>query len=1091
MKKLMVLAMICSTCTGRGQSNPFNVGHTSLEHFLNVYEQVTKINVVYTSGLVKGFGDSVQMDHVPNNPESALKFAFRDQRFLTYAFTGRNILSILRKSDKAAQKPSRSLAGCILFQGRIMNNDGEPLDGATVKIKGTTRGTCTNGSGYFTMARCRQEKLVLSSVGYKSIEIPWKDTAWITVILERDVRSYDPAIVKAYEDPFKIITPPRRIKPDYPVNNNLLENFRGQVPSMNIVTTSGMPGASQFVNIRGYNSIGRLAGWTNRPPDDPLIVVDGVPLPTLLRPLNRLSSMAGNPQEAGISNGGLNPLFTLNPLDVESIEVLKDAASTAIYGSRGANGVIVIRTKMASATTPTLTYASFTGFGKITAAMDMMNTRQYLDMRYQAFKNDNIQWWLPGIAAPDLKLLDTTRYTNWKKWLLGGTAKITDQYITFSNRKKQFSYFISGGYHNETSVMPGDISGRRISITSDVSYRSKNKKFNAGFTAFRTNTTNKWITDNAMNALLLVPHAPEPRHPDGTLKWEENNASFLNPESYYMNTLIVKNSNTLVHTHGMYKFSKSLKGEISLGYDNMATHEEARFPRSAKNPASNPTGALTEFDNNYRLWNIEPQLEHNFYDTVSSLKIQTIIGASWLNQVNNQLLNEQGGFTNDDSLGIPDSHTTSTITPNNLKYKYFSGFARVNVLFQNRYQLNLTFRSDGSSRFGENARRASFGSVGAGWIIKKQDTVEQKSILGVTKLRGSFGVTGSDQIDDYGFLNNYTRTAQQYQGWSSIVPSALARPDYRWIVTKKFDIALESSLFNGLVDVTVQYYLNRTTDQLINHFLPVTTGFTSITDNLPAVVQNSGFELEAHIHKAWNNYAYSGRLILSTLRNQLKSFPDLQQSNYSNSLVVGKSLTVEKGHLFGGVDKDNGQFIKKDSAEPGVIGHHDPVVLGGFVQSIRFFNFQLQTVMELQIKKATVYMVRMYNLLPPGRKGDQLYMNQPAALANNHWEKPGDQARWQKFGTKASGPTYNSIPNYTNSNVQLVNASVLLLKNVQLTYEVKGSFIKKYKIKNLKLFTNGENLLMITPYKGTDPQINDPLVLPPLKVITAGLILTF
>jgi TonB-linked SusC/RagA family outer membrane protein len=952
--------------------------------------------------------------------------------------------------------------------------------------------TVLASSGNFSIPGCMGDKFVISHVGYETIELNYPKTLPFIITLDIKTSENDPAVVKGYvnEDPLKSISPSRKYEPELPVNTSLLENIRGQFTSTIITPTSGMPGASQFVNIRGFNSIGSDLGWTNRRADDPLVVIDGIPMPTLLRPVNILPSMTGDPQSTGITSAGLNPLYLINSLDVASVQILKDASSTAIYGSRGSNGVLVIRTKMASDTSPTITFSSFTGTGHITTAMNLMNRRQYLDMRYQAYQFDGIDWKLQNVLAPDLKQLDTIRETDWKNWLLGSPARVTDHYLTYSDKYKRIRYLFSGGYHHETTVLPGDIYGKRLSLASDVSYRSKNNKLTTGLTAFRTGTRNNWITDNAMYAMLMIPNGPSLRNDDGSMKWEENGASFLNPLSYFKNTLDIRNNNTLVHTHSIYKISRHLKAEISVGYNAMATNEEARYPMSAKNPNSHPLGAFTVAHNNYRTWSVEPQLQHNYYDPKRSIRIETIVGASWLNQKNDQIKDEQKGYTNDDSLGKPNQNITSTITPNQSIYKYLSAFTRSILSLKDRYQFTSTFRIDESSRFGTKARLAKLGSVGAAWIIKKQNVADQTNTLNFAKLRGSMGITGNDQIGDYRFLNDYTvNQGPQYQGQSSLVPSALANPEYHWIYNKKLDVAFDTRLFGGILDLTLLYYLNRTTDQLINHPLPAQTGFTSITDNFSAMVQNSGFELEANIYKTWGNLTYNGRLTLSTLRNKLVSFPHLQESIFKNTLVEGKSLTVEKGYQFGGVDPNTGLFTLKDSSEPGVIGNNDPFVMGGYVQTIRLFGFQLQTTWELQVKKATHYMTYVYGNLAPGRRNETLYMNQPADLAN-HWEKQGDQASWQKFSTKGSGPVYNAIRYWTNSNDRLVNASFVLLKNVLLTYDVNKKFINRFKIKKMKMFANGENLLLFTPYKGADPQIANPFTLPPLKVLTFGLSIT-
>jgi TonB-linked SusC/RagA family outer membrane protein len=1084
-KTMLVMAMMCIVCIVNGQPLPEKNGRVSLEDFLENYMQTTRVHIVYRKGLVKRQGDSVDMKHVPRDPDSARVYVFNLQRNLTIEQTGPKIISVIKKKGKEMLLYPNP-AGCPLLRGIVINSEGEDLSGASLTIKGKKNGTTSDNEGKFSLNRCRGEKLVISHIGYKQQEMEWEETTWITVKLEKEVVVNDPYVVTGYRIEHVGLPVPYKFEPELPINTNLLENMRGQFPSMTNLASSGAPGASQIVNIRGYGSIGQVLGYINKPPDEPLIIINGIP--SFLRPINVLPGMNRNPQGAGITQIGVNPLSGINPLDIESIQVLKDIANTAIYGSRGSNGVIVIRTKRGSVVVPEFTISSFTGFGYTSRAMTPMNIRQFLDMRYQAHQNDNIQWWQPAILAPDLKLLDTTLNTNWKEWLLGSTARITDHYLTFSNGNKLFRYYVAGGYHYETTVLPGDLFLKRISLTSDISYNSKNNKLLAGLTAVNTGIQNNWLTDNMMNVLLMVPHAPDLYNGDGTLNWG-NNFSFLNPVSFLRNTLRLNSNNTLLHTHAQYKISRSFKAEISLGYNRISTNEEARWPKSAKNPARPSTGMLTTASNESQILNLEPQLEYDYKNPTRTFILQAIVGGSFFTQKKDYTINEQKGYTHDDSLGIPGPHITSEIRSDNSKYSYVSGFTRINFSLHDRLQFNSTLRLDESSRFGEKARLAKLWSAGAGYTIKKKDTLPKQTFVTYANLRAGFGVTGSDQIGDYGYLNDYTRTTDpQYMGYSTITASALANSKFRWIRSRKLDISFNTGLFKDIASLTVTYYRNLTTDQLVNHPIAAQTGFTSIVDNFSANVQNSGFEFELNIQKNWKHSNYSARATFSTQKNKLVSFPNLDKSIYDKTLTVGKSLTAEKVYRFGGIDPNTGMYVLADSSEF-ITDHNDPVLMGGLAQTFQYRSIQLQATWLFTVKKATHYMAWMYNLLAPGRSNSNMLMNQPADLAN-HWEKPDDQQPWQKFSTKSGSQINNSIRNWTNTNAKQVDASYVLLKNILLTWDVTEKLTKRIGIKRMKVYANGENLLMITSYKGTDPQIGDPLTLPLLKVITLGLSIT-
>lgn len=1092
-KGMLVLAMIVGcTIIVQGQSRPFRCRPCALNSLLDKWGKMNKITVIRDRELVKRLGEPVYTDSLPKDPQAAMQIVFKKQHYLGYYLNQYRELFVFDKSRQDSSGPAPFKYIILRARGKVIDAEGNAMAGTSIQRKGTGTGVKADSLGYFSLRGRRGDVLVFSCVDCKPKEIILKDSSPITVTLEHEPTSYDPAVVNGYTtlNPVENTASISRISIDQPVNSTVLESTRGQVAGMTVTPTSGVPGASEEVSIRGNNSIGQTPGWNNRPANNPLIIIDGVPMPTLLQPINQFPSMVGDPKGTGISGKGLNPLYTVNPGDIESIQVLKDAAATAIYGARGANGVIVIRTRKARWGKPVLTCSSFIGIGRITTAMDMMNTRQYLDMRYEAFANDTINWRLPNIPAGDLKIMDTTQDTDFKKWLLGGTAKITDYHIAFSEGKKRFRYFLSGSYHKETTVLPGDIYGRRIAATGDFLYKLS-PKITIGFTGLTSGTQNNWTPFNPMYGMLLVPMAPPLVKNGDSLNWGSPNAYFLNPLSYFRNKLLINTTNTLLHAHGIYRIGKGWKAEVSAGYNSLVTREEARYPISAKNPAiPGVTGEFSTAVNRYETWNIEPQIQYTYYNARHDLTVQTVLGGSWLSLKNNSSTEDYNGYTRDDLLGKPDAYTDYKSTSDKSIYRYLSAFSQVNLELQKRYLLSLTYRMDESSRFGAKHRLARLGSVGAGWVIRDIDTaVQTKSTLSYVKLRGSIGLTGNDQIGDYQYLNGYTyyTGGQLYQGLPALMATSLSNPYYQWEFTRKLELALETSLFNKSLSVTVMYYRNRSSNLLINNQLPAQTGFGAIATNVDALVQNSGLELEATLYKKWGPVTYDAKLTLARPWNKLLRFPGLEQSVYAGTLVVGQSLTAERIPAFTGVNPQTGLFTAtKDSI---IAGNHDPKLVGGFIQTIGLGNWQLQTAWEWRIQRAPYYLLYTYKNLAPGRKADTYFMNQPAALAN-HWQKPGDQAPWQKFSTKGTSAINSAINNWTNSDGQLVNGSYLLLKNIRLSYELTKHFMKRWGIQKAGLFVNGENLFTITPYKGADPQVANPLVLPPLKVLTLGITLT-
>jgi TonB-linked SusC/RagA family outer membrane protein len=1075
-----------------GQVRPANNHSRSLVDFLNHYKELKHYHIVYDELLVKEKGDSVTIQYELLNPDTALILVFTQQHALTYTRTAPGVLVIKDKGE--ANTASGSLSSFFPIHGRITNNKGEPLYKASIIILAKQAGTEANADGSFSIICCRGDKLYISYIGYAGKEVTVTGDAFLNITLDDAADTCDAAVVHGFPPikPSLSTASVSTVQIDEPiVNTSIFSRIQGQVAGLNVSASGGVPGGMENVNIRGITSLGQASGWSNMPSSAPLIVIDGVPMPELA-PINQVPSMLGNPADVGIAAKGFGYMYTLSPEDVESIEVQKDAAATAIYGARGANGVILIRTRRARQGRSAFSFSLTTGFGRITTAMNLMNTRQYLNMRYEAFANDTTTWQQSALSQTyDLRGMDTTRYTDFKRMMVGGTAKINNYNFGWTKGNNLFSLLLSGTWHTETSVFPGDISANRASLTGDFIYHP-GKKLTLGLTGITSHTQNNWTPFNPMLGMLLAPMAPSLLNANGDLNWGDDRGSFINPLSIFRNKLVINTFNTILHTHGTYHIGNGLKAEISVGYNNLSTGEEARFPISAKNPAMpNVTGTYASALNRFVTWNLEPQLQHT-YTTPGGLTIHSILGSSFLSMKNNKSSEVLDGYSRDEQLGRTGA-TDSTLEKTFFLYRYLSGYSRVDLAWKQKLLLSLTFRLDESSRFGQNNRLAKMGSAGSGWIIKNVDTSKiHNSILSYFKLRGSLGLTGNDMgIEDYGYMSLYqpVTTVQPYQGIQALAPTVLSNPYYQWEYTTKHELATEIGMFNKHLDITLAYYLNKSSNLLIKKPLPAQTGFSTIIGNYNATVQNSGIELEASFHKKWKNISYDATLAMAWPQNKLLRFPGLEQSAFAHNLVVGQSVTVERVKTAQGVDPQTGVFKAGDST---VAGNHDPKMLGGFNQTIRFNNhWLLQTSVEWQKKLAPYYLMYMYSYDGPGKRADGFLMNQPAELSGNHWQKPGDNATWQKFSAKPSSVANTSLDNYTGSNAQLVNASYMLLRNIRLGYEHEKAVFKKWGIKKAVFFLNGENLLMITPYKGCDPLVANPLVVPPLKVITLGITLTF
>ena len=599
-----------------------------------------------------------------------------------------------------------------------------------------------------------------------------------------------------------------------PVGNPLLA-LEGTVPGLFIVQNTGVAGGGITVRIQGQNSL--TMG------NDPLFVVDGVPFTSQL--LTNISGPLGILGSNGSTNGntqygGGSPFSFINPADIESISVLKDADATAIYGSRAANGAILITTKKGSVGKTKVDFNLQQGVGKISRMLSVLNTKQYLNMRNEALQNDGLS---PNPNTDyDLTFWDTTRNTNWQKVLLGGTAQYTDAQASVSGGTTNTTFLVGGGYHRETSVFPGHLSDQKGFAHFNINNTSANQRFKLTLSGFYTLDDNHLISqDLTTTAINLSPDAPALYNTNGTLNWQvlpNGNSSWFNPLSYLNQTYDTRtstlNSNLLIS----YKVVSDLEAKVSLGYNDIHTNEVAASPLSFYAPETQIDNArYAQFQNgDLYTWNIEPQITYRHI--LGGSVIDLLAGATFLETNGNYQRFVATGFNSDLSLGnINAASNVFTFAPNPISvYKYTAGYGRLSYNLKERYIIDINMRRDGSSRFGSDNMFHNFGSIAGAWLFSRESFIKENfPVLSFGKFRLSYGTTGNDQIGDYQFLSlfnpYYAPTA--YQGILGYQPTGLANPNLQWELTKKLGGGLDIGLLKDDILINASYFFNRYTNQ--------------------------------------------------------------------------------------------------------------------------------------------------------------------------------------------------------------------------------------------------------------------------------------
>ncbi len=772
---------------------------------------------------------------------------------------------------------------------------------------------------------------------------------------------------------------------------------------------------------------------------------------------------------------------------------MKDSDATAIYGSRGANGVILITTKKGKPGKTKLDIRLIQGESAVTKTWNMLNTPQYLDMRREAFQNDNLT---PNTGnAPDLLVWDTTKYTNWQKVLWGGIGKNTNLQAAITGGNVQTQYRISAGYTYNTNILAVSGSDQRLSVSTSFTTKSLDEHFTANISSSYSFAVSNMISLPAAGS-TLPPDAPPIYDAKGNLnyaQWDAEGGSFQFQnlkEPYTSKTGYLASSASL-----QYLILKNLAIRTNLGYNNASVNQVNLTPIAAQDPAYQPLGSAQFGSNRNINWIVEPQLEFN--GLVGDGKINVLAGAT-IQQTTTDGMSVVGtGYSNDNLLQTISNAVNVYGSDNFGEYKYAAAFGRVSYNLNNRYIINVNARRDGSSRFGPGKQFGNFGSLGAAWIFSDEHWWNRfaPKMISFGKIRASYGLTGSDAVGDYSFLTRWSsENSFPYNNTTSFVPTQHANPDYHWATSKKFETAIDLSFLNGRVNLEGAWYENRCGDQLVSYPVPVYTGFSSVTENSPALVQNSGFEfLESSqlIKSTHFNWSINANLGINT--NKLIAFPGLSQSPYATTLVVGQSLNIQKLLNYTGVDPQTGTYTFTDRNHDGVISvnpgpaddrfnyNMSPKYSGGIGTNFSYNRLQLSMHFYFVRQRG----INAYASTPfPG-----LMRNQPTYVLAR-WRNPGDITNVAKFSTMANSVQSNDNF-YDYSNGTYTDASFTRLQNAVLSYSLSSSTLKRLSVSNCSIFLQCQNLFVITKYKGLDPETQNFGGMPPQKIIVGGLSLNF
>jgi TonB-linked SusC/RagA family outer membrane protein len=925
--------------------------------------------------------------------------------------------------------------------GTIKDHKGQPIPGVSVKVENTKNGTVTDNDGRFTLTKVPADAiLVISYIGYIGQRVKVSGEKMNIVLLE-NVNELDQVVVVGYGTQKKsdvtgsISSVPKDRLQNLPVTN-VLQAMQGSVAGVNISTSSSAPGSSPSFYIRGLHSITAS--------NDPLIVLDGIPF-----------------------SGTYNDI---NTTDIQSIDVLKDASATAIYGTRGSNGVVLITTKRGKTGKPVIAYSTWFGLENITNAAKPMSGAQYVqkNLDYTAQTNKT--------SAPVPNQFEKDNYdkgieTDWLKEI-SQQGYIQNHEVSISGGTEDVKYYVSGNYTKEKGVLKG-YQYNRISVRSNLDAKI-NSWLKMGTNLFFTNNNQDGGRANLYMATVMSPY--------GSMYNAKGDYEVypMNPEQLYTNPLL-----------GLYSPTQSLKRTLSgNGYAEITpafikgfkyrlntayTFKPDRAADYTGRKAGDLLGTATlsngvDGGGEGQNWLIENIFGYQRAFGKHSIDVTGLYSSqkdeSFRSSINaNTFIND---MLDNNNIGAGQKQTT---TSKYVASMLVSQMLRINYAYDSRYLLTLTARRDGYSGFGDANKYGTFPSVALGWNIAKESFLKDNKLVNELKLRLSYGISGNQGVDPYNTLSTLTTTPYIYDGVTTIgvTPSRIGNKDLKWESTKGFNAAIDFSILSNRITGSLEAYSTNTYDLLLLRKIPNITGYSTILDNV-GKTSNKGFEASiTSVNIEKKNFTWQTNFNFSLNRNKVISLYGDGKDDIVNSLFIGKSLRAVYDYKLIGVWQTGDNFTVDPSAKPGDLKFEDlngdgkinsldrtylgtrlPSYIAGLTNTFKYKQFSLN-----------IFIQTTQGVLKPNTIYD--YRDQVGRI-----NLPASYTYWTPENKSNTSPSLA----YTNSRQYTypVNGSFTRIKDVTLSYDFAKEKLNKLKINNLRVYVSGRNLATFTNWQGWDPE---------------------
>ena len=947
--------------------------------------------------------------------------------------------------------------------GVVKDNAGEPIAGANVVVKGTTNGTVTDMDGKYTLDVPNNATLVVSFIGYTTKEVKVGSQPTINVVLAEDAIGLNEvvAIGYGYQKKKDLTGSVSSVSADDMVMGGTVSNaalaLQGKTAGVQVSQTSKAPGGSISVRVRGSNSISST--------NEPLYVVDGFP-----------------------SSEGLN----INPNDIESMQILKDASATAIYGARGANGVVLITTKRGKSGENKISYNGYFGVQKRLNPFDLLSAKDYMNLQNALFKElpgrENTE---NGVYTPSQLQSDVD--TDWID-VCTRLGMVQDHSIQFQGGSEKTKVLTSLGYYKQDGILKNTdfsrISGR-VNVDQTI-----NDYIKAGATIYAHRETSKFqeysgniVNSNVLLSVLSYDPTVKPYNEDGTYgrvpggRGDNPLANLMERQNDAKNDKF--NGSAYVEVHPIEGLVAKATGGVEIIHNFQGTY----LPASTTYQGSIDNGVASTYDYTGTRQLFEGVI--NYMKTFNSIHdFGAMVGYTYekfsgdYRKINAKDLSTDVFSYN--NLGAAAQKTS--IASNKTENILISFFGRVNYTLMDKYLATVTVRRDGSSRFGANNRWGTFPSGSLAWRMSEEDFIKNLNIFSSLKLRAGFGVTGNERIGDYASFALMSNTHLTMDGSSNLAgmhmnQASPSNPDLKWETTQQYNIGLDMGFFNNRLSVTVDGYFKKTKDLLLNMDMPFYSGFVSGQSNVGSI-QNRGFELDLTSHNLTGDFVWDTKFNFSLNRNKVLDLGTngeirLKTSKPTGTVTEQEYAIVREGEPLGslygyrylGVIQEGENNPLQPDAKPGdpkfadlngdgelndkdreIIGHATPDFIFGLTNNFAYKGFDLSLFFQGSVGNELLNMTRMNMEL--NRTTDAL-------------------KRWTPTNTNTDIPR-NGFFNISKNKGGYVNdhfiedASYLRLKNLTLGYTVP---FKKV-VSSCRVYVSMENLFTITGYSGWDPEVD-------------------